>query len=132
MVQVQPRQACLEVSTAGDDEIDTRISHAGFVVVRIDKRGCAVLRHPLHLIRQATPLRTAIAKRAGWGTGSDFTMRLRKLGNYLGSIHYAMFEYLENLTSPGRQGDRAECREIKDRPEAVSVIAVLLNVSCKV
>src|SRR5260221_14053379 len=87
--QVQPRQACIEISAAGDDEIDSCVSNTGLVVVRIGKRDGAILRHPLDLIRHATPLRTAIAKRAGWGTGSGFAMRLRKLGNYLGSIHYA-------------------------------------------
>src|SRR6266849_2600059 len=60
--QVQPGQARIEISAAGDDEVDTRVSDTGLVVVRIGKRGCAVLRHPLHLIRQATRLRTAIAK----------------------------------------------------------------------
>src|SRR5882672_5027471 len=83
--QVQPRQAGIEISAAGDDEIYTRSSNAGLVVVRIGKRGCAVLRHPLRLIRGATPLRTAIVKRAEWGIGFDPAMRLRKLANYLGA-----------------------------------------------
>src|SRR5882724_10774305 len=108
--QVQPRQARIETSAAGDDEIDTRVSNTGLVVVRIVKRGCAVLRHPLHLIRYAAPLRAAIAKRAGWGTGSGFAMRLRKLGNYLGSIYYAAFEYLWEFNEPPSSGQpcRAE------------------------
>src|ERR1700680_1740714 len=74
--QVQPRQARIEISAAADDEIDIRSSKTSLIVVRIGKRGCAVLRHPLHLIRHAMPLQTATAKRAGWGTGSGFAMRL--------------------------------------------------------
>src|SRR6266851_4522337 len=76
--QVQPRQPRLEISAAGDDEIDTRVSNTGLVVVRIGKRGCAVLRHPLHLIGHATPLRTAIAK-------------TRRMGDRL-RLHYATSE----------------------------------------
>src|SRR6266403_3256612 len=60
--QVQPRQARIEIAAAGDDEIDSRVSNSGLVVVRIGKRGCAALRHPLHLIRHVRPLRTTIAK----------------------------------------------------------------------
>src|SRR3979490_1140587 len=107
-VQVQPRQARIEISVAGDDEIDTRVCNTGAEGVRIGKRGCAVLRHPLHLIRHTTPLRTAIAKRAGWGTGSDFTGRLRNLANYLGSIHHAALTGVESARPDhsGRGMDR--------------------------
>src|SRR5258707_15870113 len=65
MTQIQPRQVGIEVSATGDNEIDRRRSDGRTVVVRISKRGCAALRHPRHLIRRATPSRTAIAKRAG-------------------------------------------------------------------
>ena len=48
--QAQPRQARIEISASGDNEVDTRVSNARLVVARIGKRGCAVLRHPFNLI----------------------------------------------------------------------------------
>jgi hypothetical protein len=50
-------------------------------------------------------LRTAIAKRAGWVTGSDLAMRFRNLANYLGSIHYAELTGVESARPdpPGRR-----------------------------
>ena len=48
--QAQPRQARIEISASGDNEVDTRVSNAGLVVARIGKRGCAALRHPFNLI----------------------------------------------------------------------------------
>src|ERR1700716_2862631 len=60
--QVQPRQARIEIAAAGDDEIDSRVSNSGLGVVRVGKRGCAALRHPLHLMRHGQRLRHTIDK----------------------------------------------------------------------
>src|SRR5258708_11488139 len=62
MTQIQPRQAGIEASAAGHDEIDSPGADGGAVVVRTGKRECAAFRHPVHLIRGTTPSRTAIAK----------------------------------------------------------------------
>jgi hypothetical protein len=50
VIQIQPRQAGVEISGTGDDQVETRSSNGGAVVVRIGKRGCATVRHVLHLI----------------------------------------------------------------------------------
>src|SRR6266481_1869938 len=62
MTQIQPRQTSIEGSASGDDYLDSRRSNGGAVVVRVGKRGCALLRHPLHLIRGAPPSQMATAK----------------------------------------------------------------------
>jgi hypothetical protein len=78
VIQIQPRQASVEISAAGDDDVDTRSSNGGAIFVRIDKCGCATLRHAQNLVRRATLLGTAIAKSGGWGIRFDPAMRLRK------------------------------------------------------
>src|SRR5882724_5233662 len=101
--QVQPCQARIETSAAGDDEIDTRVSDTGLVVVRIVKRGCAVLRHPLHLIRHALQSLNAQDGRPAPASLCDF-----------GSWEIIQVQYITqrlntsgNLTSPRRQANRA-------------------------
>src|SRR6202011_2036847 len=87
MTQIQPRQAGIEASATGHDEIDSPGRYGGAIVVRTGKRECATFRHPVHLIRGATPSRTAIAKtrrmgdqlRSGYAT-SEAGVQFRILG----------------------------------------------------
>lgn len=78
VIQIQPRQPSVEISAAGDDNVDTRGSDRGAIFVRINKCGCTTLRHAQNLIRRATPPQMAIAKSRGWEISFDPAMLLRK------------------------------------------------------
>jgi hypothetical protein len=87
VIQIQPRQASVEISAAGDDDVDTRGSHGGAIFVRINKCGCTTLRHAQNLIRRATLPQTAIAKSRGWEISFDPAMLLRKFArNFRSSV----------------------------------------------
>ena len=78
MIQIQPRQASVEISGADDDDVDTHGSDRGAIFVRINKCGCTTLRHAQNLVRRATLPQMAIAKSRGWEISFDPAMLFRK------------------------------------------------------
>ena len=50
MVQVLPRQACIEIPAASDRELDANSAKSARVFVRVAKTGCTTLRHPHGLV----------------------------------------------------------------------------------